>query len=152
MDTVYGGVPEEEEGPVARKLATFPFQSWVFGAWNEASPDVHTGLVHTLAKARLKKEEMLEGRGGGRSRMTEEAALALLTGQVRRSLSLVAARATAKCLLDRLEVLGSGTAAASRRRHWSEQDARTLEREQRAYALSLKHGRAVFRIGEFYFD
>ena len=66
MDSVYGGVPEGEEGPVARKLATYPFQSWVFGAWNEASPDVHTGLVHTLAKARLKKEELLEGGGGRR--------------------------------------------------------------------------------------
>ena len=82
------------------------------------------GLVHTLAKSRLKKEEMLEGRGGRRSRMTGEAALALLTGQIRRSLSLVAARATAKCLLDRLEALegagGKGTgerAACSRPQH-----------------------------------
>jgi hypothetical protein len=108
MDSVYGGVPEGEVGPVARKLATYPFQSWVFGAWNEASPDVHTGLVHTLAKARLKKEELLEGGGGRRLRMTEEAALALLTGQVRRSLSLVAARATARCLLVWLVVLGWG--------------------------------------------
>ena len=113
---------------------------------------MHSGLVHTLAKSRLKKEEMLEGRGGRRSRMTEEAALALLTGQIRRSLSLVVARATAKCLLDRLEVVGSGTAVAARRRHWREQEARALEREQRAHALSMKHGRAVFRRGEFYLD
>ena len=46
MDTVYSGVHEGEEGPVARKLATFPFLSLVFGAWNEASPDVHD-LVQT---------------------------------------------------------------------------------------------------------
>ena len=33
-----GGVPVGEEGPVTRKLASFPpLQSWVFGAWNEAS-------------------------------------------------------------------------------------------------------------------
>ena len=150
MDSVYGGVPEGEEGPVARKLATYPFQSWVFGAWNEASPDVHTGLVHTLAKARLKKEELLEGGGGRRQRMTEEAALALLTGQVRRSLSLVAARATARCLLDRLEVLGSGGRAAERRRGWREAEVRRMDREQRAHAVAQQHGRSVLKRGEIF--
>ena len=39
---------------------------------------------------------MLEGGGGRRARMSKEAALARLTGQVRRSLSLVAATATAR--------------------------------------------------------
>ena len=43
---------------------------------------------------------MREEEGG--ARRTEEAAMAQLTGQVRRSLSLVAARATARCLLERL--------------------------------------------------
>ena len=61
MDTLYGGVPEGEEGPVARKLSTFPFQSWVFGARNKASPDIHNGLVQTVAQARLKHEELLDG-------------------------------------------------------------------------------------------
>ena len=150
MDTVYGGVPEGEEGPVARKLSSFPFQSWVFGAWNKASPDVHTGLVHTLARARLKQEEMLEGGGGRRARMSEEAALARLTGQVRRSLSLVAARATARCLLDRLEVLRTGEKAAERRRHWREIEVRRMDREQRAHAVAMQHGRAVLRRGEPY--
>ena len=146
---MYGGVAEEEEGPVARKLATYPFLSLVFGAWNEASPDVHE-LVHTIAKARLRKEEMLEGWGGRRSRMTEEGALAVLTGQVRRSLSLVAARATSRCLLDRLEVLGSGDRAAQRRRSWREKEVRAMDREQRAHALSVQYGMRVLRRGEFY--
>jgi hypothetical protein len=150
MDSAYGGVPVGEEGPVAKKLKTFPFQSWVFGAWNEASPDVHTGLVHTLARARLKQEEMLKGGGARMVRMSEEAALARLTGQVRRSLSLVAARATARCLLDRLEVLGTGEQAAAGRRHWVEAEARRMEREQRAHAVAMQHGKAVLRRGEFY--
>ena len=59
---------------------------------------------------------MREAGGGRRRRRSEEAVLAQLTGQVRRSLSLVDARATARCLLDRLEVLGSGDQAAARRR------------------------------------
>ena len=82
--------------------------------------------------------------------MTEEGALAILTGQVRRSLSLVAARATARCLLDRLEVLGTGDKAALGRRHWREQEIRTMEKEERAHALSMQYGRAVLRRGEFY--
>ena len=122
----------------------------MFGAWNEAFPDVHTGLVHTLARARLKQEEMLGGGGGRRARMSEEAALARLTGQVRRSLSLVAARATARCLLDRLEVLGTGEKAAAGRRHWVEAETRRMEREQRAHAVAMLHGKAVLRRGEFY--
>ena len=142
-------MPEGEEGPVARKLATLPFPSWVFGAWNEAFPDVHTGLVQTVARARLRQEELLDI-GGGHRRMSDTAALALLTGQVRRSLSLVTARATARCLLDRLEVLGTGTEVAAGRRRWREQEVRRMDREQRAHALSMRQGRAVRRQGEFY--
>lgn len=85
------------EGPVARKLASFPrLQSWVFGAWGEASPDIHS-LVHILATSRLRHEEMLQGRGG--RRMSEKGALSVLTGQVRRSLSLVVERAQARLIL-----------------------------------------------------
>ena len=47
-------------GPVTRKLSSFPLlQEWVFGAWNEASPDVHN-FVHLMAKSRLKKEAELQ--------------------------------------------------------------------------------------------
>ena len=106
-------------------------------------------LVHTLAASRVKQEELLAG-GGRRRHQAKEAALARLTGQVRRSLSLVAARATARCLLDRLEVLGSGDQAAARRRSWRDQELRRMTREQKAHALGLQHGRAVLQRGEFY--
>ena len=102
-----------------------------------------------MAAARVKQEELLAG-GRRRHQATEVAALARLTGQVRRSLSLVAARATARCLLDRLEVLGSGDRAAARRRSWRDQELRRMTREQKAHALGLQHGRAVLQRGEFY--
>ena len=88
---------------------------------------------------------MREAGGGRRRRRSEEAVLAQLTGQVRRSLSLVAARATARCLLDRLEVLGSGDQAAARRRSWRDQELRRMSREQKAHAQALQHGRAVLQ-------
>ena len=116
------------------------------GSWNEASDDLHT-LVHTIAKARLRHEEELEGRGRRRS---DSAALSILTGQVRRTLSLVSAQATARCLLDRVQVLGSGGREASRRRRWVEEEESRMQRVQRAHILSLQHGRAVHRRGEFY--
>ena len=60
--------------------------------------------THTIAKARLRYEEELEGRGG--RRRSDSAELSILTRQIRRSLSLLSARA--RCLLDRVHVLGSG--------------------------------------------
>ena len=152
MDVEYGGVPEGEVGPVTRKLSSFPpLQGWVFGAWNEASPDVHN-LVHLLARARLRKEDELQqwGAVARRRRVTEEAALAMLTGQVRRQLSLVSARAQARMLLDRVAVLGKGTEAAVGRRRWVEEEERRMGREQRAHLLSLQQGRAVLRRGDIF--
>ena len=43
IDEEFGGVPKGVVGPVARKLASFPrLRGWVFGAWSEASPDIHS--------------------------------------------------------------------------------------------------------------
>ena len=152
MDVEYGGVAEGEVGPVARKLASFPrLQGWVFGAWNEASPDVHS-LVHLLARSRLRKEEELQewGAVARRRRVSKEAALAALTGQVRRQLSLVSARAQARLLLDRVAVLGRGVEAAAGRRRWVEEEERRMGREQRAHLLALEQGRAVLRRGDIF--
>ena len=152
MDVEYGGVAEGEVGPVARKLSSFPpLQGWVFGAWNEASPDVHN-LVHLLAKSRLRREEELQewGAVARRRRASEKAALAALTGQVRRRLSLVSARAQARLLLDRVAVLGRGTEAAAGRRRWVEEEERRMSREQRAHLLALEQGRAVLRRGDIF--
>ena len=79
--------------------------------------------------------------------MSPEGALAILTGQVRRALSLVAARAQARLLLDRLQVLGRGTAEANRRRRWQEAEERRMGKEQRPHHLSLMLGHALYRRG-----
>ena len=77
--------------------------------------------------------------------MTKEAALAALTGQVRRQLSLVSARAQAILLLDRVAVLGRGVEAAAGRRRWVEEEERRMGREQQAHILSLEQSCAVLR-------
>lgn len=59
-----------------------------FGAWGEASTDVHN-LIQTLAESRLK----FQGLQAGRPRIKQE--LGLIVGQVRRKLSLAAVKAQA---------------------------------------------------------
>ena len=76
--------------------------------------------------------------------MSKEAALAALTGQVRRQLSLVSARAQARLLLDRVAKLGRGAEAAAGRRRWVEEERR-MGREQQAHILSLEQSCAVLR-------
>ena len=68
---------------------------------------------------RLSHEQQLEGRGGKRNRLRDEVAIGILTGQIRRGLSLVVAREQARCLLARVEGLGDGAVAAAGRRMWS---------------------------------
>ena len=66
IDSLYGGVPDGVVGPVQAKLHSFPpLRKWVFGAWGEASEDVHS-LVHDLATSRAKITSMywMGGRDG----------------------------------------------------------------------------------------
>ena len=103
-----------------------------------------------MARARLKHEQLLDKGVRRHKKMSDTAALALLTGQITRLLSLVSARATARCLLDRLEVLGSGADGAAGRRRWREREVKRMDREQRAHALSMQHGRAILKQGKFH--
>ena len=152
MDTEYGGVPEGTMGPAATKLLSYPpLEGWVFGAWAECSPHVHD-LVAELAGARLKHEQELERKEGrGRRRGSSNvSALSVLTGQIRRGLSLVAARSQARLLLDRVEAVGKGAAEAARRRQWVAQESWRMQKEQRAHMLGLRQGRPVLRRGDFF--
>ena len=108
---------------------------------------VHS-LVEDLATSRAKHQQQLEGRWRW-SKRTEEAEVALLTGQVRRLLSLEGVRSQARCLLDRLRGLGAGAAAAVKRRQWADQEEQRLGRERQAHLLSLGQGYNVLRRGQF---
>ena len=122
------------------------------GAWGEASDEIHT-LVHTIATARLKHQETLPGRDWrGEGRRSEEAERGRLVVQIRRELSLEAVSGQARLLLDRLQELGAGAAAAARKRRWAEGEERSLERERRAQALSAAQGRPVHRRGQVHME
>ena len=148
IDREYGGVQEGAIGPVEAKLLSFPpLRKWVFGAWGEASEDVHT-LVKDLAMARARHQQQLEGRWRW-NRRSEEAEVAILTCQ-RRLLSVEGVRSQARCLLDRLRGLGAGAAAAARRRQWAAQEEMRLRGERQAHLLSLGQGHHALRKGQFF--
>jgi len=77
----------------------------------------------------------------------EQAEVALLTGQVKRLLTLEGVRSYARCLLDRLWRLGAGAAAVAKR----ERDEHRMRRERRAHLLSLNKGHQhhPLRLGHF---
>merc|ERR1712192_285544 len=88
----------------------------------------------------------------------EQAEVALLTGQVKRLLTLEGVRSYARCLLDsgqryvakkmnRLWRLGAGAAAVAKR----EREEHMMRRERRAHLLSFKNGHhhQPLRLGHF---
>jgi hypothetical protein len=148
IDRVYGGVAVGVVGPVQAKLLSFPpLRGWVFGAFGEASTDVHV-MVDYLAEARQKHQQLLEGRWRT-ERKSQEADVAQYKGQIRRGLSLEAVRSQARLLLDRLGGLGAGAAAAAKRRDWAEAEEWRMGRERRANQLALSQGRPVRARGQF---
>ena len=141
MDHKYGGVEAGVVGPVQAKLQSFPpLKKLVFGNWGEASTDV-LEMVKYLASARLRHQQQLDGSGQGMRKrkgpISDKAQLTILTGQVRRELSLEAVRARAQCLLARLDGLGAGAAAAAKRRSWANFEEQRLRKERSAHLLSL---------------
>ena len=93
-------------------------------------------------------QRLLQGRWR-RKKVSEEAEIAGYTGQIRKILSLEVARSQARMLLDRLEDLGNGAAAAAKRREWAEVEERRMGRERRAFQLCLAQGHHIRRHGQF---
>ena len=103
-DQRYLGVLPGEVGPVEKKLQEFPLSVYVFGAFGEASEDVHA-LVKTVAEARVKSSGLGLGKGG--RELKWEGAVGVATGLVRRRLFTVAVREQARLLLDRVPFSGA---------------------------------------------
>ena len=127
------------------KLNTFGrVQGWVFGAWGEASEDVHA-LVQRLAKARLERLDTLPT---VRIRQVSRTAmLSALVGDVRRQLSLQAVRQQARLLIDRMATVGNGTGPAAQRRDWAVELEAAASRRRRAHEVSRRQGRNIVRHG-----
>lgn len=153
VDMEFCGVPRGEQGPVLRHLQSYgEVRGFVVGRWGEMSSHLHD-IISDLAKTRQRLESLLPG-GQERDRIgnrySESGHLALLTGSLRRQLSLLAVRSQARLLIDRVEgLIGVGAISAARRRAAALRTARELELERRAHYVGQKQGRNIVRRGCF---
>ena len=144
-DCDYVGVPREEVGPVQRRLQTFGnLKTLVFGCFGESSQGVHD-LIKTMAESRLTAQGRQTGVQGRKE------ALGQFTGQLRRIISVTAARATAEALLSRTDQIGGLNRAANKRRQWALYDYEDgrMRNERIASLISQKRGMNILRKGFF---
>ena len=135
------GTPRDERGPVERRLEEFGVLLGVcFGAWGEASEDVHL-LIQALAESRLSFQGMQRGRPGS------GAELGMLVGQIRRRLSLTAIKAQVDCLLSKIHQVGPGNQQMARRREWALKEDDRMSRERAAQWLRKVEGVHTIRKG-----
>ena len=111
LDQRFLHTPANARGPIEAKLRGFgEIKGLVFGAWSEASPDVHS-LVSEAARV-----GSLHLNGNGKP--PEEMA-AHIAASLRRQWGMAAQCSNARLLLDRLQLVGRGAAEAAARRSCS---------------------------------
>ena len=139
VDRQFCGAQVGEQGPLESRLKGLgELKGFVFGAFGEASKDVHE-LVQQLASARLAKAGLSKGKKGGERKVRGERSV--VVGQLRRALSVGVVRAQAESLVRKLSECGAGAekASARRRRTW---ELFCLEKERGAWKLGSSCVRA----------
>jgi len=122
------GAAVGQQGPVEEKLVGMGnLRGLVFGAFGEASKDVHD-LVQRLADSRVARK------GLSRGRVCAKGEKSVVVGQLRRALSVATVKAQAESLVGKLEWVGEGAAAAAERRKRQWERSR-LEREAVGWKL-----------------
>ena len=140
-----GGVETGEVGRVESKLVSLgSVRGVVCGNWGEVSEDTHA-LLHTMAVSRVRVAGPSVGKRGVMRSETGE--MAIVMGYLRRTLSVATIKAQCSSLLGRIEGLGPGAAAAVNRRRQAAELDRQARLEQRAHALSVRQGWAIYRSG-----
>jgi hypothetical protein len=138
LDRQWLRTPPDQQGPVELKLRSFGHvKGLVFGSWGEASSDVDWLLSQAATDGATRQR----GYARGADDEDNDALKSALTARLQRRWGMVALRANARLLIDRLAYVGSGAVAAAARRlsarssHWT---ASTLLRAPR---LRLARGR-----------
>ena len=142
LDTRYHRVEEGQRGPLVRRLEGHgQLLTWVMGAWQEGSKDLHD-LLEILADNKVARLGLARGREASDHERAQ-----IISGY-RRTLSTTAARASSGCLLGRLAKIGEAHRCAARRRAWALRESERLQEERRAHWRAHVQGRGVTR-GEF---
>ena len=131
LDQKFLATPANTQGPIEIKLRSFgTVGGLVFGAWAEASADVHR-LVDVLAHACSTRN--------GRPEDATPVCSAQAARAIRRRWGMAVLGANARLLLDRLGLVGRGAAAAAGRRTAATPGARS-DAFSRGAALQLWPG------------
>ena len=115
----------------------------VFGNFGEVSEDVHQ-LVAVMADSRVKVAVPVSAKKDLRR---EDFQRSTVISTIRRMLSVAGVRAQAFSLLGRLDTLGPGGKPAAGRRRQAANEERLLSLEQRAFMVSRRQSRNIYRTG-----
>ena len=113
-----------------------------FGGYSEASDGVWELLTH-MSNSRLQSVGLARGRPGS------DQELAVITGQLRRRLSLAVVRANTTCLIERMAMVGGGSTIAGRRRQQLRMEEERMRGEREAHWMARVTGSSLIRRGQF---
>ena len=133
---------EERDGPCSRRLEQFGLLKLVWGAFGEASEDVHR-LVAVLAECRVRTLTLRGDTPGPHQ-------LGLETTVIRRRLSSAAVKAANSCLIGRLSQIGEGGGLAGKRRQQQRQEEWEMSLQKEADWVSRMAGKEIVRRGRFW--
>ena len=133
-------ISDRQPGPVESKLQEYgDLWGFVFGAWGEASYDVHQ-LIHTLAESRLKHIGLPRGRPGSDGEMN------IVVAQIRKTLSVASIKAQVECLLSRVHQIGESK-QLSKQREWALREDERMKKDRRAEWIRKIDGVKTLRKG-----
>ena len=132
--------PEPDFGPLLerfRALGGLSQGQLVAGPWGDLSPHFHS-LLKLFSEQRVAAQVRATGMEQGPDQ------LGMVTGEIRRAVTVCVVRAQQVCLLERLSFLGRGARAAAERRQANIHLVERRRREAQAYQLAFQ-GRALGR-------
>ena len=132
-----------EDIKLARLQSFGKLEGLVIGPWGNGSKDLHD-LVRVLAESRV------AARGRQRGYEASDHELGVVTGEIRRALSLEFVKAHALCLSTRLSYLGEGAQAAADRRSRAAREEEERRRVEVAHFWAHVRGRGVPRVGQVF--
>ena len=141
MDEELLGIDKNERGPVQRRPDDFgDIIGLCFGAWGEASEDVHK-LVQIISESRLRYQGFQRGRPGS------EHELGVIVGQVRRRLSMAVMKSQVDCLLSKIHQVGPGNKQLAQKSDFAAKEDNRMSLEHQAQFVRRIEGLRTLRRG-----
>ena len=137
LDSKYHRTQTGQRGPLVRKLENYgELLCLVVGSFQEGSKDLHS-LLEWLVDSKLESIGLARGREG------TDHERSLLMMNLRRELSLAAAKAQSACLLSRVAKMGEGHRLAAKRRALAKREEEKRQEAAKAHWLANIRGKGI---------